>query len=156
MTRRLQDEIKQSRPFVSLEEEVTLGLARTADAMARASEDVLRGSGLTATQYNVLRILRGARPHGLPCRELGERMITRDPDVTRLLDRLETRGLVARSRDAKDRRVIFTRITEAGLELLEELDRPVAEVHRRQLAHLKRKQARRLIELLEAARREDG
>ena len=83
-------------------------------------------------------------------------MITRDPDVTRLLDRLETRGLVARSRDAKDRRVIFARITEAGLELLEELDRPVAEVHRRQLAHLKRKQARRLIELLEAARREDG
>ena len=111
MKRGQKEEIPKGKPSRSLGEEAFLNLQRTADAFMRGFEETLRPFGLTQTQYNVLRILRGARPHGLPCRELGERMITRDPDVTRLLDRLETRGLVARSRDAKDRRVIFTRIT---------------------------------------------
>lgn len=156
MKRGLKDEIKQKKPFSSVEEEAFLNLQRTADAFIRGFEEMLKPFGLTQTQYNVLRILRGAGSQGLLCRELGERMITRDPDVTRLLDRLETRALVARSRDPKDRRAIFTRITEKGLQLLEDLAGPVAEVHRRQLAHLKKKQARRLIDLLETARRRES
>ncbi|MGA2261864.1 MAG: MarR family transcriptional regulator [Acidobacteriota bacterium] len=149
----MKDEIKQQKPFSSVEEAVFLNLQRTADAFMRGFEETLKPFGLTQTQYIVLRILRGAGPQGLLCRELGKRMITRDPDVTRLLDRLETRALVARARDPKDRRAIFTRITEKGLQLLEDLAKPVAEVHRRQLEHLKKKQARRLIDLLETARR---
>jgi len=152
MTRRLQDEIKQSRPFVSLEEEVTLGLARTADAMARASEDVLRGSGLTATQYNVLRILRGAGSAGLSCGDVASRMITRDPDLTRLLDRLEARSLVTRARDGEDRRVVTSRITDRGLALLGELDEPIQAQHRKSLGHLGEERLRTLAQLLDEAR----
>src|SRR4029079_5455628 len=98
MAGRLQKEIQQTRPFGSLEEEAFLGLQRTADALARRAYDVLKPSGLSATQYNVLRILRGAGEAGLACGEIGERMITRDPDITRLLDRLEARHLIARAR----------------------------------------------------------
>lgn len=152
MTRRLQDEIKQSRPFVSLEEEVTLGLARTADAMARASEDVLRGSGLTATQYNVLRILRGAGSDGLSCGDVASRMITRDPDLTRLLDRLEARSLVTRARDGEDRRIVKSRITDRGLALLAELDEPIQTQHRKSLGHLGEQKLRTLAQLLDEAR----
>ncbi len=152
MTPRLKEEIKQGKPFGSLEEEVFLNLQRTADAALRVFEELLKPLGLTPTQYNVLRILRGAGARGLLCREIGERMITRDPDVTRLLDRLEGRGLVARTRDLRDRRVILTRITPEGLRLLGELDAPVAELHRRRLAHLPRGRVRKLIELLESAR----
>jgi DNA-binding MarR family transcriptional regulator len=152
MTRRLQDEIKQSRPFQSLEEEVTLGLARTADALERASEEVLRGSGLTPTQYNVLRILRGAGAAGLACGEVAGRMITRDPDLTRLLDRLEARSLVTRARDGADRRVVTTRITQAGLALLAQLDAPVQAQHRESLGHLGEQKLRTLAQLLDEAR----
>jgi len=152
MTRRLQDEIKQSRPFRSLEEEVMLGLARTADALGRATEEVLKASGLTATQYNVLRILRGAGSAGLSCGEVTGRMITRDPDLTRLLDRLETRGLVTRARDGEDRRVVTTRITPQGLALLGELDEPVQAQNRKTLAHLGEQKLRALAQLLDEAR----
>ncbi len=152
MTPRLKEEIKQGRPLGSLEEEVFLNLQRTADAALRVFEELLKPSRLTHTQYNVLRILRGAGAQGLLCREIGERMITRDPDVTRLLDRLEARGLIARTREPRDRRVILSRITPAGLRLLTQLDAPVAELHRRRLAHLPRSRVRKLIELLESAR----
>lgn len=152
MTRRLQEEIKQRRPFQSLEEEVTLGLARTADALARASEEVLRGSGLTPTQYNVLRILRGAGAAGLSCGDVAGRMITRDPDLTRLLDRLEARSLVTRARDGEDRRVVTTRITRAGLTLLSQLDAPVQAQHRDNLGHLGEQKLRTLAQLLDEAR----
>ncbi|MGA2382942.1 MAG: MarR family transcriptional regulator [Gemmatimonadales bacterium] len=152
MTRRLQEEIKQSRPFRSLEEEVTLGLARTADAMARAGEEVLKGSGLTATQYNVLRILRGAGTAGLSCGDVASRMITRDPDLTRLLDRLEARALVTRARDGEDRRVVTTRITQAGLELLAHLDEPVQAQHRKSLGHLGEQKLQTLAQLLDEVR----
>ena len=152
MTRRLQDEIKQTRPFQSLEEEVLLGLARTADAVARAGEEVLKGSGLTMTQYNVLRILRGAGAAGLSCGDVAGRMITRDPDLTRLLDRLEARALVTRARDGEDRRIVVTRITSDGLALLAELDEPVQAQNRKAVAHLGEQKLRTLAQLLDEAR----
>src|SRR5919108_1101542 len=106
MARRLRMEIHQTKPFASLEEEAFLNLQRTADALLHGLEAALKPAGLSPSQYNVLRILRGAEAEGLACREVGERMVTRDPDITRLLDRLEARGLVMRARDREDRRVI--------------------------------------------------
>jgi DNA-binding MarR family transcriptional regulator len=136
----------------SLEQEAYLSLQRTADALARAAEEAIKPSGLSGTQYNVLRILRGARPDGLHCGEVAARMITHDPDITRLLDRLEGRGLVARARGRKDRRVIRVRITPAGLRILAKLDKPIEEFHRRQLGHLGPRRLERLVELLNSAR----
>ncbi len=120
-------------PQQDLEAQVFLNVMKTADALARGAEAVLKPAGLSGTQYNVLRILRGAGEHGLACSEVGERLISRDPDMTRLLDRMESRGLIARAREEKDRRVVKTRITPEGLRILAELDDPVRELHRRQL-----------------------
>src|ERR1022692_4874770 len=122
---RLQAELKQKVPFGSREQEAYLSLLRTADALQTSVEAKLKTFGLTGTQYNALRILRGAEPEGLPCSEIGERMITRDPDITRLLNRLEKRGLVARARAKADRRVIYGKISALGLRLLREMDAPV-------------------------------
>lgn len=152
MSPRIQDEIKQRKPFSSLEEETSLALARTADVIHRPLDELLKGHGITGTQYNVLRILRGAGPAGLPCSDIGERMVTRDPDITRLLDRLERLGLCARVRDEKDRRVILGRITPKGLDLLKELDRPVEELNKKILGHMGESRLRSLCRLLEAAR----
>jgi DNA-binding MarR family transcriptional regulator len=135
----------------SLEQEAYLSLQRTADALARAAEEAIKPSGLSGTQYNVLRILRGAGPDGLCCREVAERMLTHDPDITRLLDRLERRGLVVRARASKDRRVITVRITQEGLRILAKLDKPIEEFHRRQLGHLGDRRLKRLIDLLNSA-----
>lgn len=129
-----------------------LNMVRSADALGRAEAMLLRSRGLSGAQYNVLRILRGARPDGLRCAEIATRMVSRDPDVTRLLDRLERDGLVARERSAQDRRVVTTRITVAGLERVEGLDEPLDELLRRQLAHMSRADLRRLDELLEQVR----
>lgn len=153
VNRKLKDEIKQNKPFSSAAEEAFLNLQRTSAALNREFEAALKPFGLTHTQYNVLRILRGAGSQGLLCRELGERMITPDPDITRLLDRLEKRGLISRTRDSKDRRAIFTRIADGGLALLAQLDKPVAEFHRKRLAHLDKDDMQRLIQLLESARK---
>jgi DNA-binding MarR family transcriptional regulator len=153
---RLTDEIKQTSPFRSLEEEAYLNVLRTADALGRALAEMLKAGGLTATQYNVLRILRGAREDGLACGEVAERMVTRDPDVTRLLDRLESRGLIRRARETGDRRVIRTWITAEGLRLLKSLDEPVATLHERQLSRLGEKRLRTLVKVLEEAREEAG
>jgi DNA-binding MarR family transcriptional regulator len=119
--------------------------------LSRGPAQVIKAEDLSATQYNVLRILRGA-PEGLACGEIGNRMITRDPDITRLLDRLEKRGLISRARDTKDRRMVLTHITPDGLKLLARLDQPVQEAHRRQLGHLGRERFRQLAELLSACR----
>ncbi len=135
-----------------LEEEVFLAVLRTADALVRDVDQLLKPAELSSTQYNVLRILRGAAPAGLACREIGERMLTRDPDITRLLDRLEVRGLISRARQRTDRRVVKTRITSKGLRILKDLDRPVAELHQKQLQHLPRRQLRVLVRLLAQAR----
>ena len=119
---RLQSELKQNVPFRSREQEAYLALLRTTDALQTSVESQLNEFGLTGTQYNALRILRGAEPDGLPCSEIGERMITHDPDVTRLLNRLEKRGLVKRTRAKTDRRVIYGKISAAGLKLLREME----------------------------------
>ncbi len=134
------------------EEAAYLELVRTTEALTRPLVLVLKAEDLSATQYNVLRILRGA-PEGLTCGEIGNRMITRDPDITRLLDRLEKRNLIARSRENKDRRVVLTRITTEGLGTLERLDKPVREAHRAQLGRLGRERLASLTELLIACRR---
>jgi DNA-binding MarR family transcriptional regulator len=149
---RLRRELKQTKPFQSTEEEVFLQVERTADALQRNVAEVLRPSGLSGPQYNVLRILRGAGADGLACRDIGERMVTRDPDLTRLLDRLEKRGLIRRARDHRDRRVVVTRITDDGLGLLKELDEPLTRAHRAALGHLGAHRLKTLAELLEAAR----
>ena len=152
MSPKLKDEIKQRKPFESLESELILTLVRAADELSRGAEDILKLGGLSQTQYNVLRILRGAGENGLCCRETAERMITRDPDMTRLIDRLERRGLITRSRDSHDRRVIMVRITEAGRQILKDLDKPMEEYNRNRLSHMEKGDLRRLLELLEAAR----
>jgi DNA-binding MarR family transcriptional regulator len=139
-------------PQAPLEAQVFVTLMRTADALARGAEALLKPFSLSGTQYNILRILRGAGEKGLACREVGCRLISRDPDLTRLLDRMESRGLIARAREAQDRRVVRTRITAEGLRLLGELDRPVRELHRRQLGHLPATQLRQLSNLLDRAR----
>ena len=143
---------KVRAPHMQLEAQVFVNLLRTADALARGAEALLKPTGLSATQYNVLRILRGAGPEGLACREVGCRMISRDPDITRLMDRMESRGLIARARGEEDRRVVKSRLTAEGLRILGELDAPVQELHRRQLHHLPAKELRQLSRLLERAR----
>jgi DNA-binding MarR family transcriptional regulator len=149
----IQAEIKQRKPFKSLEAEALLALLRTADQLQGRVAEMLKPHQLSPTQYNALRILRGAEPKGLPCSQIGERMINRDPDVTRLLNRLEDRGLVERGRDSKDRRVIAARATRLALELLKSLDRPVEEFQRRLLGHLGKHRLKTLIRLLDAARK---
>jgi DNA-binding MarR family transcriptional regulator len=148
---RLKEELKQGKPL-SPEAEVFLNLLRTTDVLVRRESELLKASGLTFSQYNVLRILRGAGAPGLRCAEVSERMVTRDPDVTRLLDRLEAQGLAQRQRSAEDRRVVTTRITNAGKALLSRLDGPTENLLKEQLGHLSRTDLRSLSGLLERAR----
>jgi DNA-binding MarR family transcriptional regulator len=152
MAGRLQTEIKQEKPFESLEQEALLNILRTADAVLQRIATVLKPYKLSHSQYNVLRILRGAGDEGLACREIAARMITRDPDITRLLDRLEARGLVSRTRHEKDRRVVMVRITSEALRVLAQLDALIEEVGRRQLKHIGEQRLRTLISFLELAR----
>lgn len=152
MPRTLRDDLRQTKPFKSLHEEAMLNVVRTAAAMTDAMEEFLKPHGITGTQYNVLRILRGAEPTGLCRNELRDRMVTRMPDVTRLLDRMEEAGLVVRSRDNEDRRQVSTKITAAGRRLVDELDAPVDELNRRRIGHLTATQLATLVELLTLAR----
>jgi DNA-binding MarR family transcriptional regulator len=146
---------RKAKPAGSAEEAAFLDLLRTCDLLNRKFAAVLKPAELSATQYNVLRILRGAK-EPVPCGEIASRMITRDPDITRLLDRMEKRGLVARSRETKDRRMVSTRITAEGLKVLANLDGPIHEAHRAQLGHLGPQRLRQLDELLRAARGVDS
>ena len=149
---RLKDEIQQGKPFRSPAEEVFLNLLRTAEVLSSNVAGLLRPLGLSLPQYNVLRILRGAGPEGMSCNEIGERMVTRDSDITRLLNGLEKRKLARRARDASDRRVIRAVITPAGEQLATLLDGPIDELITSQLAHMKRADLRLLSDLLERAR----
>jgi len=133
------------------EEALFLDLLRTTDMLSRGLVVLLKSEDLSANQYNVLRILRGS-PGGLPCGEIASRMITRDPDITRLLDRLEKRNLISRCRETKDRRMVMARITPQGQSLLSRLDEPIQQAHRKQLGHLGRERLRVLSELLRTAR----
>jgi DNA-binding MarR family transcriptional regulator len=152
MSGKLLREVKQTRPFSSPEEEAALNVHRTAALLDEAWAAAFRERELTATQYNVLRILRGAGSGGLPCGEIAARMVRRDPDVTRLLDRLAARGLLSRSRSAGDRRVVLAHIAPAGLLLLDGLEGPVRDLPKRLFGHLGRKRLGLLIDLLEEAR----
>jgi DNA-binding MarR family transcriptional regulator len=156
MAKKLQEEIKQRRPFDTLEAEAILNLQRTADRLHRTFQQLLKPFGLTATQYNALRILRGAGSGGLTCGEIGERLVSHDPDITRLLNRLERQGLVERQRDDRDKRAIYTRIRTTGLELLAELDPVVTNAGRRMIGHLGQERLTSFIDLLEEAREKCG
>jgi DNA-binding MarR family transcriptional regulator len=125
------------------------------EALSHQFVHVFKAEDLSSTQYNVLRILRGA-PEGLPCGEIGNRMVTRDSDITRLLDRLEKRSLVSRCRETKDRRTVWVRITPEGLDLLARLDEPVRAAHRELLGHLGAKRLNLLTDLLRLARQSPG
>ncbi|MBV8553535.1 MAG: MarR family transcriptional regulator [Acidobacteriaceae bacterium] len=148
---RLADELKMNRPFSLVEEEAALSILRTADVFQQRMTEVLKPFDLTAAQYNVLRILRGS-PDGLPCGHIAERMISRDPDITRLLDRMEARGWISRERSSTDRRVVTARVLPAGLNILEQLDPLIARHLRRYLEALGEKKLRQLIDLMELVR----
>ena len=140
----------------SCPEEVThLEMMRTTEALSHRFAQVMKNEDLTSAQYNVLRILRGA-PEGLPCGEIGNRMVTRDSDITRLLDRLEKRALISRCRESKNRRTVWTRITQEGLELLARLDEPIRTAHRQLLGHLGIERLNLLADLLRLARQPPG
>jgi DNA-binding MarR family transcriptional regulator len=147
---RLADEIK-SKPFSHPEEEAMLSIVRTADVLVQRANQFLKQFDISGSQYNVLRILRGSLD-GLSCGQIAERMISRDPDVTRLLDRLETRALIARERNGQDRRVVMARITAEGLQLMARLDPLMVAEHRRQIGALGEAKLRQLIGLLEQVR----
>ena len=148
----LRDELKMSKPFKSVEEEALLSIARTAALLEHAGAEALKPFKLTITQYNVLRILRGAGDPGLCRNEVGQRLVTKVPDVTRLLDRMEAASLIVRQRGGEDRRYVATRITEKGLKLLDKIDRELPAIHGRQLGHVGQKRLRELIALLEEVR----
>ena len=152
MSNKLQKELKQSKPFKSLEEEVILNIVRTAEYLSSQNAGVFKTADLTATQYNVLRTLRGAGNDGLSCGEISERMVTKESDITRLLDRIESRGLITRERPANNRRMVITSITEEGLRVLADLDEPVEESHHQTVGHLGEEKLKTLNELLEAVR----
>ena len=143
---------KTQRPPASPEERIFIALLKVADALGQEAEQLTRAAELTGTQYNVLRILRGAGPEGLPCRGIGDRMITHDPDITRLLDRMEKRALITRERQKDDRRVVKARITPQGLALLKPLDQPMRDLHKRQFRHMSGGRLKTLHDLLEEAR----
>lgn len=152
MAKDIKTELKQTRPFPSLAEEAFVALIRTADQLQWKGAELLKQFDISPTQYNALRILRGAGPKGLPCSEISERMINRDSDITRLLDRLEKRGLAERCREAKDRRVIMARITAAGLDLLKKMDKPLEQFHHDLLGRMGEARLHSLLRLLEDAR----
>ncbi len=149
MTRHLKSE--ETKHFGGPEEAAFLSLLLTTNLLSRNVEKVLRSADVSPTQYNVLRILRGAA-EGLTCTEIANRMINRDPDITRLLDRLEKRALISRCRENPDRRMVLTRISPEGLRLLRRLDDPVTEVHKKQLGPLGKEGLRALMTLLETVR----
>jgi DNA-binding MarR family transcriptional regulator len=152
MSPSLQQDLKQKKPFRSLQQEAYLSVVRTSTALTDAMEDLVKARGISATQYNVLRILRGSGAEGLCRNALRDRMLTRMPDMTRLLDRMEEAGLVVRVREGEDRRMVMTRITEQGRRLLDELEAPVMALHRKQMAGLTDAQLRSLSDLLTLVR----
>ena len=152
MSSKLAAEIRQKEPFALLEEEAALNLVRTHEFLQQRQTDFFKQFRLTLTQYNVLRILRGAGKAGVSCSQAAERMVVADPDITRLLDRLEARQLIERQRSARDRRVVISRITAQGVALLKDIDRPLAEFLKRQLGHIGKQRLAQLIEILESVR----
>ena len=145
-------EILQEPAFSSVEEEALLNLMRTSDCLQRAFQQRIRGFGLTSTQYNVLRILRGAQPDGLTCAAIGARMIAIEPDITRLLVRLKRLKLIRQHRDRHDRRAVWTQISDAGLDLLHAMDPVIQRIPGELLGHISGAALTELTRLLELAR----
>lgn len=152
----LKQEIAQQLPFSSMEEEALLNIMRTSDCLQRAFQHRTREWGVTSTQYNVLRILRGAQPQGLTCSAIGDRMITAVPDITRLLARMKALKLIKQQRDKRDRRVVWTQISSTGLDLLSKMDDEIIRAPRELLGHLNREELAEFIRLLELARQRCG
>lgn len=149
----LKQEIAQERPFASVEEEALLNVMRTSDCLHRVFQRRTRRWGITSTQYNVLRILRGAHPQGLTCSAIGDRMITAVPDITRLLSRMKALKLIRQQRDKHDRRVVWTQISAAGLNLLSKMDDEITRMPLEIIGHFKREELAEFIRLLELARK---
>lgn len=147
----LQKELRQSRPFASPAQEAVVGLFRTVSLLHRRFEAAMEPYGITLQQYNVLRILRGAK-EPLPTMEIGERMIEQTPGITRLLDRLEDKNLIARERCTEDRRRVHCVITEQGLEIVNALDEPISRLDETSLSMLDEADQKKLIELLDIIR----
>jgi DNA-binding MarR family transcriptional regulator len=145
-----------SQATLPIEDQTFIALLKAADLLEQEAEQVLKARGLTGAQYNVLRILRGAEPEGLACSSIGERMISHDPDMTRLLDRMEKRKLITRQRQTTDRRVVKTRITTEGLELLKRLDQPIRDLHKRQFRNVSAARIKTLERLLEEIQARGG
>ena len=152
MPNRMLQEIKQTRPFTSRQEEAALNVLRTADALKRGFDLLLKRHGITSTQYNVLRILRGAGTAGLHCNGIAERMITAEPDVTRLLMRMEKLGLLVRRRDSKDRRVVTVTVSRARAPIVAELEQPLKKLQEQQFSLMSEEDLATLIEGLEKVR----
>jgi DNA-binding MarR family transcriptional regulator len=146
---------RPSKTSASLEAHAFVSLQKAADSLAQEVEQLLKTNDLTAPQYNTLRILRGAEPEGLACSSIAERMISHDPDMTRLLDRMEKHSLITRERQKDDRRVVKARITPQGLDLLKTLDQPVHDLHKRQFEHVPGARLKLLIELLDQVLEKD-
>ena len=146
---------RPSKSSASLEARAFVSLQKAADGLGQQVEQLLKANDLTAAQYNTLRILRGAEPQGLACSSIADRMISHDPDMTRLLDRMEKRSLITRERQKDDRRVVKARITQEGLDLLRTLDQPVHEMHKRQFQHVPGARLKLLIELLDQVLEKD-
>jgi DNA-binding MarR family transcriptional regulator len=153
MTPALQEELKQTKPFRTLQQEAQLNVVRTANQLSDAFDQMLKPHGITSTQYNVLRILRGAEPAGLCRNEVSQRLLNRMPDATRLLDRMEEAGFVTRERSDSDRRLVTTRITKKGRQIVDSLDEAADRQHEKSLGHLTEKQLHALIELLTLVRK---
>jgi DNA-binding MarR family transcriptional regulator len=149
MPSKLAAAIKQSKPFSSLEEEVALTLFKLVNDLGYDLQELLKTAELSAAQYNILRILRGAGPDGLACNGIGERLLVKSPDMTRLLDRLEQQTLIRRERSSEDRRIVYSYITKKGLEALDALDEPIAALHKEQFGQLSKKKLEQLLSLLE-------
>jgi len=147
-------EIRQTRAFADREDEAAVALLRTVDVLRADLERALAPQSITPQQYNVLRILRGSHPEPLPTLEIAERMIERAPGITRLIDRLESAGLVARKRCPGDRRIVHCSITRAGLATLAALDEPVRAVGHRRVGRLSKSELSKLLQLLDRLREE--
>jgi len=152
MASQLQSELQQLTTFRSKEEEVYLSLICTADLLQRRLNEVFKAFDATHTQYNVLRILRGTGPAGLLTGEIAERLLTHDPDVTRLVDRMEKRGWIERRRDPEDRRCVRIVIMQEGLALVDGLDEPTANFLQAQFSHLSPTTLSTLVEVLDDLR----
>jgi DNA-binding MarR family transcriptional regulator len=156
MARRLAQEVGKKDPFRSATQEAYLNVVRTGQELEGQFKTLLRGRRLSPTTYNLLRILRGHHPAGCRCSTIRDQLVVRVPDVTRLVNRLIDAGLVTRATDPGDGRAVLIRITDAGMRVLEELDTPVLDMHRRQLGHLSDEELESLTRLLEKARDASG